>query len=543
MARDDDELDDHDREELDDEVDGRDDDAVEDRGGDEGGDRDGAGHDAALGDRDGRGLDAALGDRDGRGLDAALDDRDFPFPLSDVSNGEWCPRPPSARQRAAARLLAEEAERRARRLGLSRREFLRSAAGTATAFWVLSVVNGLPTSGDAAPLPIRPEQCDDPAAAAELFGADYFVMDVQLHHVDLAAFGDQTFLSYLRFLPEPGASADENLQLLSQANLVKEVFVDSETAVGVISGVPDGYPLPVETMAATRDLVNQLAGSERALSQAMCDPTAPPGTQTSVDSLAHQVNDLGARALKCYTGNGNWWLDDEKVAYPMLEEARRLGLRVINVHKGFPNLLGPGAEEYVRSRDLPKVVKDFKDLKFVAYHSGYFPGEGVGEFLGVVRRMKRKHRKRVYAELGSCFATAFLEGPDQAAHLVGSLLKRLGSKRIVWGTDSIWWGSPQWQIDAFKALQIPKAMRRKFGYPALTRRVKARILGLNAAKLYGVDPKAVRCAIAGDAIAALRRAQGGLRAGRSHLVYGPRTREAYHALLAHAAGHAASRRA
>jgi len=62
----------------------------------------------------------------------------FPFPLSDVSNGEWCPRPPSAKQRLAARLLDEEVARRARRLGLTRGEFLRTAAGTATAFMVLN---------------------------------------------------------------------------------------------------------------------------------------------------------------------------------------------------------------------------------------------------------------------------------------------------------------------------------------------------------------------------------------------------------------------
>jgi len=463
------------------------------------------------------------------------DDADFPFPLSDVSNGEWCPRPPSRRQRAAARLLAEEAERRARRLGITRREFLRSAAGTATAFWVLGTVNGLSTSGAAAPLPVTAEQCDDPEAAAELFAADYFVMDVQLHHVDLDAYGSVPGLGFLRFYPPEGQG---DLQLLSQANFVKEVFVDSETAVGVVSGVPEGYPLPVETMAATRDLVNQLAGSERALSQAMCDPKATPGSPTAIDSLAHQVNDLGARALKCYTGNGNWWLDDPQVAYPMLEEAQRLGLRLVNVHKGFPALLGPGADEYVKSRDLPGVVADFPELRFVAYHSGYFPGQGIDEFLGVVRSMKRRHRKRVYAELGSCFATAFLESPESAAHLVGSLLKVLGSKRIVWGTDSIWWGSPQWQIDAFKTLQIPEPMRRQFGYPALTPRKKARILGKNAAELYGVDPKQTRCAIAGDALARAQREQGGARAGRSHRVYGPRSREAYEALLAHAAGRA-----
>ena len=112
----------------------------------------------------------------------------FPFPLSDVSNGEWCPRPPNDKQRAAAALLLEEADRRAKRLGMSRRAFLRTAAGTATAYMVLNTVHGLDQTGDAAPLPVTPEQCDDPEAARSLFEADYFVMDVQLHHVDLERF-------------------------------------------------------------------------------------------------------------------------------------------------------------------------------------------------------------------------------------------------------------------------------------------------------------------------------------------------------------------
>ena len=78
----------------------------------------------------------------------------FAFPLSDVSNGEWCPRPPSAKQRLAARLLDEEVARRARRLGLTRGEFLCTAAGTATAFMVLNQVHGLDQWGDAAVLPV-----------------------------------------------------------------------------------------------------------------------------------------------------------------------------------------------------------------------------------------------------------------------------------------------------------------------------------------------------------------------------------------------------
>jgi predicted TIM-barrel fold metal-dependent hydrolase len=450
-------------------------------------------------------------------------DDDLPFPLSDVSNGEWCPRPANPRQRAAAALLREEADRRAARLGMSRRQFLRTAAGTATAYMVLNTVHGLAQSGDAAPLPVRAAHCDDPAAARELFATDYFVMDVQLHHVDLERFNNPLF-SFLRFL-ELNLPAEERLARLSQLNMVKEVFVDSETAVGVISGVPNGVPLPVETMAVTRDLVNELAGSPRALSQAMCDPREAPESSTSIASLEHQVRDLGARALKCYTGNGSWWLDDEEIAYPMLEESTRLGLRVINVHKGFPQLLGPMANTYVRSRDLPKVSRDWPRLEFVAYHSGYFPGEGIGEFLEVVSSIRR--RRNVHAEIGSAFATAFTESPMAAAHLIGSLLKALGPERIVWGTDSIWWGSPQWQIDAFKALTIPPAMQEEFGYPELTERAKRQILGLNAARLYRIQVNETRNAIDLDRLTTARRTLGGPEAMRTNLAYGPRSRREF----------------
>ena len=98
-------------------------------------------------------------------------------------------------------------------------------------------------------------------------------------------------------------------------------------------------------------------------------------------------------------------------------------------------------------------------------------------------------------------------------------------------TDCVWWGSPQWLIDAFKTLRIPAPMRERYGFPPLTRKAKRRILGLNAARLYGVDPRARRCAIAADRIALERAVQGGFRAGRSLRAYGPRTRREFLAFL------------
>ena len=44
---------------------------------------------------------------------------------------------------------------------------------------------------------------------------------------------------------------------------------------------------------------------------------------------------------------------------------------------------------------------------------------------------------------------------------------------MLWGTDSIFYGSPQDQIQAFRAFQISDEFQERFGYPALDRRDQA----------------------------------------------------------------------
>ncbi len=463
----------------------------------------------------------------------------LPFPLAPVSNGEWSPLPPTPEQKKVMRLVQEEADVRAKKLGMSRRDFLRTAAGTATAYMVMNQVHGLAHAGDSSVLPVTMEQTQDPAAAAGLFDAEYFVMDVQLHHVDLETFGNIRALATLRFL-EGNLSVEERMQNLGQANMIKEVWVDSETAVGVISGVPDGVPMGPDVMAETRDMVNRLSGSKRALIQAMIDPLDPPDGNLPVESLERQVKELGAVGVKTYTGNGRddrpgWWLDDEDTAYPIYEEAERLGLSVINVHKGFPSISNLDMTgEFVRSRDIPKAARDWPRLNFVAYHSGYFPGEGNQEFVDVLKQVRG--RDNVYAEIGSAFAVAFLAGPDQAAHLIGAMAKEIGYDHIIWGTDSIWWGSPQFQINNLKNLQISPQMQEEFGYPPLTDEAKAQILGLNAARLYRVDVNETRNEIQADNIARIREDLGGMENSRTHYVYGPRTRREFLQYLKRANG-------
>ena len=121
--------------------------------------------------------------------------------------------------------------------------------------------------------------------------------------------------------------------------------------------------------------------------------------------------------------------------------------------------------------------------------------------------------------------------PDEAAHVIGKLLATFGEDRIIWGTDSIWYGSPQDQIQAFRAFQIGPEYREKHGYPALTAETKRKIFGLNAARVYGLDVAAMRNSELDGRRLAYRE-----QPNPSFATYGPRSRRDFLALHAAESG-------
>lgn len=107
--------------------------------------------------------------------------------------------------------------------------------------------------------------------------------------------------------------------------------------------------------------------------------------------------------------------------------------------------------------------------------------------------------------------------PDMLAHIMGKLLTAFGEDRIMWGTDSIWYGSPQDQIQSFRAFEISEEFQNRFGYPA---QAKRKIFGLNGAKVYGLNVAAL------TARTALTESRATYRehAHPSFATYGPKTR-------------------
>ena len=185
-----------------------------------------------------------------------------------------------------------------------------------------------------------------------------------------------------------------------------------------------------------------------------------------------QAATLKVDAWKAYTGappkgfEHGWFVDDEKIAYPMLEQARKLGVRRFCVHKGLP--LGPVAD-YNHPRDLIKAAKDFPDIDFLrlplraarAWRRSQAAGEvpWTTEFC----QMKKKEPgiTNIYMELGSTFGQLVTTNPTACAHLLGQIIDAFGADHVLWGTDSIWYGTPQWQIDAFRRFEIPAGAGRE----------------------------------------------------------------------------------
>jgi uncharacterized protein len=445
----------------------------------------------------------------------AESDIQSPIPNQICSNEEFIPPPQSAKEREVENRLREMTDRNAKRLGLSRRQFLQSSCGMAAAMLCFNEVFGKTYEVD-------PAEALDAAAFEEKWPKNEFIFDNQTHHIDVESgwfekteAGREAAAFLRRFRPQEKTTTLA-LERLNQGHYVKELFFDSDTVMSIISGVPTTdwkeNILPPDKMVKTRNDVNSWAGnSQRMLSHGLLRPNMGP---SEFEEMERQAKVLKINSWKMYPGaeigKGSWWLDDEKMAYPFWERSRKLGIKNHCVHKGLP--LGLFNEEHCHPRDVEKVAKDFPDLNFIIYHSGWHPTAKLKEGMtanpqyipwisDLMDIVKRNNLKNVYFELGSTWNGLSGARPEAAMHLFGQLLNMGMENNIIWGTDSIWGGSPQSQIERFRRFQISDEVANKYGYKMLTPELKAKVFGLNAARIYKVDAKATRKAIKTDKIA------------------------------------------
>jgi predicted TIM-barrel fold metal-dependent hydrolase len=424
--------------------------------------------------------------------------RRLPIKIDATSNGEYAPLPLTAAAREANTRARDASERAARRLAWPRRRYLVSLLGAAAS--LQSIDAAFAAAGQRGGRYCLPrEAAYEVAAAEQVLAGDEFIFDVQLHHVDPHGAWRKRggWEGALRGFPNAACGKADPIECFSSDDLLKDVFFDSDTAMGLLSHVPgatEENPLDFAAAAATRAAADALDGTRRLLLHGRVMANLPG----EIEGMAAQVERFPVAGFKTYTQfgpGGGYFLDDERHGLPFIERARALGVRNICVHKGLP--FGQRGYQFSTSRDVGPVAARYPDMNFLVYHSGFDPRVREGPYdpqasAGVdalIASVERHRARNVYAELGSTWRYLMRE-PERAAHVLGKLLAHLGEDRILWGTDSIWYGSPQDQIQAFRAFEIDGEFQQRYGYPALTRERKAKIFGLNAASVYGIEPVA-----------------------------------------------------
>ena len=472
-----------------------------------------------------------------------------PIPTQIVSSDEFYPDPQNERQREVeARLLAMADDLGAKQ-GLDRRRFFQSAAGMAASFVAMNEVYG--------PLfEVSKAEAATPAMAQERATAlkDQFIMDMHTHFLR----DDTRIMNFVNMRAAVGkagwnkqlAEKEQTIEDLKFENYKKEMFLDSDTKMSLISSAPSDVPADwflTNTMAAAaRDKVNKEAGSRRMFAHAIFTPGQPNWLENLEKDLTQDKPD----SIKGYTIGDNthknisrypWRMDDEKVAYKGYELMVKYGIKNVCVHKGlfapsvekqFPHLTG-----FCGVADVGQAAKDWPQLNFVIYHSAYRhvggdPKVALAEFERTGRIYwtsdladipEQYGVTNVYGDVGQLFATTLVSQPRLNAALMGILVKGLGADHVCWGTDAVWTGSPQWQIEGLRRLEIPEDMQKKYGFAPLgeaTGPVKTAIFGGNNARLYGIDVKRTRLELGQDRITAWKAEYEKDGAEPSHTRYG-----------------------
>jgi hypothetical protein len=356
-----------------------------------------------------------------------------PVPLQMVSNGEFNPLPQTEQQRQVEDRLKELADQHGRRLGLDRRRFLRTTCGMAAAFVAMNDVFGKVFEVD-------PAEAKEPEMGAARAAAlsKQFIFDDQLHFVR-DDYGWEGILGIGQYAadnwnPALKQTLGMGMDRIKFENFVKEVYLDSDTTVGLLSGAPFDDPnkwfLTSDQIKAAADDVNALAGTKRLLYHSMITPKQPGW----MDAVDHAIEVLHPTSWKSYTIGDPlspattkypWRLDDEQLMYPFYEKAVRAGINTLCIHKGllpkdYETSIPGGGWRYATVDDVGKAAKDWPQMNFVIYHSALRafvenPVDDLAEFdrTGYVRWTsdlaaipEKFGVTNVYAELGTCLAVS-----------------------------------------------------------------------------------------------------------------------------------------
>ncbi|MEQ9815454.1 MAG: amidohydrolase family protein [Azospirillaceae bacterium] len=219
----------------------------------------------------------------------------------------------------------------------------------------------------------------------------------------------------------------------------------------------------------------------------------------ALKDIEFQVKEHGVDGFKVYPATfyeGRtlaWRMDDPRLAYPLYEKALELGVTNFAVHKAHP--FGPTQTHAYRPEDVEEPAALFPEMNFQIVHAGML---FVEETAAALARFPN-----VYGNME--ISWSYLNNsPRLFAESLGKMLYWASADKIIFG-DGCTTQHSRPTLEKFLEFQMPEDLVEEYGYPRLTMEDKAKILGLNMAKLHGIDIEARKKKIAGDKFEQLKK--------------------------------------
>ncbi len=318
-------------------------------------------------------------------------------------------------------------------------------------------------------------------------GEKYFVVDGHLHFWDAspenwvrgqekyAKGWIECFHAYQSLGPPETHWPIEKFQKYSEEDFVKDVFDEGYVDVGIFNPtyLKQWYAEGFNTTERNARLAAKYP--DRLIVNGRWDPRDGEAGLRQLEEDARRYN---LKGVKLYTaewrdGSRGWSLKDPQAA-AFLEKCAELGIVNIHVHKG--PTIWPLDKDAFDVRDVDFAATNHPELNFIVEHVGL---PRIEDFCFMATQ-----EPNVYAGLAVAVGALMHARPRFFSKVMGELLFWVGEDKMLFGSDYAIW-EPKWQIEGFVDWDYPDDQFSD--YPAVTTTAKKKMLGLNAAKLYGID--------------------------------------------------------
>ena len=337
-------------------------------------------------------------------------------------------------------------------------------------------------------------------------GQDIFVIDGHMHNWDASPenwknqYGEawiKCFYDYHCGLsPAEHVWSFEKYCKYGEETLIQDLFLDGHVDVAILNSTylyeffKEGFNTHIQNNVLKQKYPDRFI---------LCGSFDPREEEAGLEKFQKMVEEYPVQGVKLYTaewrGASKGWKLNDPWAYKYFELTEKLGIKNVHVHKG-PTIY-PLTLDAFDVGDVDYAATDFPNLNFIIEHVGL---PRLDDFCWIATQ-----EHNVYA--GISVASAFVHSrPRYFGEIMANLLFWLGEDRILFGSDyGIW--NPTWLIEKVMAYKMPDDIKEEFKAD-LTPEIKRKILGENAARLYGIDINARREALSKDQIGARLAAAG-----------------------------------